>query len=109
MTVVHHRESRPVGAFTRKGRRRVLWLAGVAILAAAVIVPIYFYALVGGKRVLLIGDSLMAQGSAVTSAGLQARGYDVQVMVVPGSGLLDTRQTQLVSGARAAPHQWNSD
>jgi hypothetical protein len=88
--VRHHREYRPLVAFTSKGRRRVLWLTGAAVLAAVVIVPIYFYALAGGKRVLLIGDSLMVQSSAVTSAGLEARGYDVQVMAVPGSGLLDT-------------------
>lgn len=63
---------------------------GAAILAAAVVVPIYFYALVGGKKVLLIGDSLTAQSAGTTSAGLEAHGYDVQVMALPGSGLLDT-------------------
>jgi hypothetical protein len=81
----------------RKGRIRLLWLVVAAVLVAAVIVPVYFsvrsggkLVLTGGKRVLLVGDSLTVQSAPVSSSRLEAKGYDVHVVAIPASGLLDT-------------------
>jgi hypothetical protein len=80
----------------RTGRIRLLWLTVAAVVVAAVVVPLYFVAstggarATGGKKVLLVGDSLTAQSSPVTSSRLEARGYDVKVVAIPASGLLDT-------------------
>ncbi len=71
--------------------RPLVWLLLGATLVAAIVVPVYFFVLAAGKRVLLVGDSLMSQSAPFVNTYLGDQGFDAQVDAMPGSGLLDTQ------------------
>ena len=72
-------------------RRRVILIPAVVVLAVGVTIGVIVANEAHGERVLCIGESLMAQAGSAVTAALGAKGYDIQVNAVPGSGLLDTR------------------
>jgi uncharacterized protein len=79
----------------RKGRtwtlRRIVTV-GVAIFAVLVLgVSAAVAVLTKHRKVLVIGDSLTFQSESAIKSDLQARGFDVDVLAVGGTGLLDTK------------------
>ena len=72
-------------------RRTAVVLVLAIFVLASLAVGLRFYLHTGGKKVLAVGDSLMFQSSSALSDDLGSHGFDVKVMAIAGSGLLDTK------------------
>jgi hypothetical protein len=74
----------------RRRSRRRFWVVTL-IVALAGLAAVELPRVLAPPRVVLIGDSLMAQGASAVSSDLGSKGFSAQVPAIPGSGLLDTK------------------
>ena len=82
---------RHLGSARPSRRRRVTLIALAAVVVVVLGLGAAVIVLTAHRKVLLIGDSIMQSAGPAATGDLQREGFQVQVVALGGTGLLDTR------------------